>query len=258
MKNRIERISQTVDILQKRNGASVKELAGELGVSEMTVRRDLEQLRLDNIVSLVHGAAIFKSDPSAKDQREYYLNLEQAVKNPEKERIGQRAAQMVQSGDVIFIDVGTTSEQMARHIPTVYPITVFCFTVNVLQEICKKKIDNLIMGGGFYHPGTQLFESPETISLIQRTRATKFFLSAAGISQELGLTCVNQYEVNVKQACIESSLQTILLADSRKFGRIRSAYFAALDKVDTVITDDGISLEWIKIMKDKGIKVLVT
>ena len=156
MKNRIERISQTVDILQKRNGASVKELAGELGVSEMTVRRDLEQLRLDNIVSLVHGAAIFKSDPSAKDQREYYLNLEQAVKNPEKERIGQRAARMVQPGDIIFIDVGTTVEQMAKYIPVGCSVTVFCFTANVLQEICKKKIENLIMGGGFYHPGTQL------------------------------------------------------------------------------------------------------
>ena len=249
MKNKIERISQTVDILRKRNGAPVKELARELGVSEMTVRRDLEQLRLDNIISLVHGAAIFKSAPHVKDEREYHVNLEEVVNYPEKERIGQRAARMVQPGDIIFIDVGTTVEQMAKYIPVGCSVTVFCFTANVLQEICKKKIENLIMGGGFYHPDTQLFESPETISLIQRIRATKLFLSAAGISRELGLTCVNQYEVNVKQACIASSLQKILLADSCKFGRIRSAYFASLEQVDTVITDDGISREWVEIME---------
>jgi DeoR family deoxyribose operon repressor len=243
-----------VEYLRERNGASIRELAGELKVSEMTVRRDLEQLELENIVSLVHGAAIFKTDPNAPGQQgDYHLALEETVNREEKGRIGRAAAGMVQNGDIIIIDIGTTTEYLARNLPLAPAITVLCFTMNTLTEVCKKKTENIVVGGGYYHANTQFFESEETISLIRRLRATKLFLSAAGVSRELGLTCANQYEVKVKQACIESSLKKILLAGSEKFDRIRPAFFAPLDRVDTVITDNGISRHWVKIMDDMGI-----
>ncbi|MDR1319059.1 MAG: DeoR/GlpR family DNA-binding transcription regulator [Treponema sp.] len=257
MPNKLERTGKLVNILQNRNGASIKELAGELAVSEMTVRRDLAQLRLDNIISLVHGAAIFKSPGNGNfGQNDYYLSLEKTVNNSEKDRIGREAARMVEPGDTIIIDIGTTTELVSKYIPPVHPITVLCFTMNALLELHKKKVENLIVGGGYYHPNTQLFESAETIALIQRTRATKYFLSAAGVSGEFGLTCANQYEINVKQACIASSLKKILLADSKKFDQIRPAYFAPLDIVDTVITDSGIDPGWVHFMEDMSIKVI--
>jgi DeoR family deoxyribose operon repressor len=258
MSKKLERTGRLVSILQDRNGASIRELARELDVSEMTIRRDLAQLRLDDVVSLVHGAAIFKS-PGSGDSREddYYLSLEQTVNNQEKERIGREAARMVEPGDTIIIDIGTTTELMAKHIPPVCPVTVLCFTMNTLLELHKKKVENLIMGGGYYHPNTQLFESEETITLIQRTRATKYFLSAAGVSRELGLTCANQYEVHVKQSCIASSLKKILLADSGKFDQIRPAYFASLDALDAVITDNGINPDWVHFMEDLSIRVII-
>jgi DeoR family deoxyribose operon repressor len=228
-----------------------------MGVSEMTIRRDLAQLRLDNMVSLVHGAAIFRPGQNGIVQEEdYYLSLEKTVNNPEKERIGREAARLVEPGDTVIIDIGTTTELMAKHIPPVHPVTVLCFTVNALLELHKKKVENLIMGGGYYHAKTQFFESPETISLIQRTRASKYFLSAAGVSREMGLTCANQYEVNVKQACIASSLKKILLADSNKFDQIRPAYFASLNTLDTVITDSGISPQWVQFLEALSVKVI--
>jgi DeoR family deoxyribose operon repressor len=258
MSKKLERAGRLVSILQDRHGASIRELAQDLEVSEMTIRRDLARLRLDNVVSLVHGAAIFKS-PSGGEPREgdYHLSLEQTVKNQEKERIGREAARMVEPGDTIIIDIGTTTELMAKYIPPVYPVTILCFTMNALLELHKKKVENLIMGGGYYHPNTQLFESEETIALIQRTRAAKYFLSAAGVSRELGLTCANQYEVHIKQSCIASSSKKILLADSGKFDQIRPAYFASLDAVDTVITDQGINPDWVHLMQDMSIRVIV-
>ncbi|MDR0759006.1 MAG: hypothetical protein LBF74_02720 [Treponema sp.] len=120
----------------------------------------------------------------------------------------------------------------------------------------QKKVETLIMGGGYYHPNTQFFESAETIALIRRTRATKYFLSAAGVSRELGLTCANQYEVPVKQSCIASSLKKILLVDSQKFDRIRPAYFASLNVADTVITDCGVKPDWVHLMEDMAITVI--
>jgi DeoR family deoxyribose operon repressor len=258
MPKKLERTSRLVSILQDRNGASIKELAGELNVSEMTIRRDLAQLRMDKVISLVHGAAIFKS-PGNGDPREedYHLSLEKTVSSQEKERIGREAALMVEPGDTIIVDISTTTEFMAKYIPPVHPVTALCFTMNALLELHKKKVETLIMGGGYYHPNTQLFESQETIALIQRTRATKYFLSAAGVSRELGLTCANQYEVHVKQSCIASSLKKILLADSKKFDQIRPAYFASLDVIDTVITDSGINPDWLHFMEDISIRVIV-
>jgi DeoR family deoxyribose operon repressor len=258
MKQKLLRLRAVVDYLRDRNGASIRELAGELGVSEMTIRRDLEQLKLENIVSLVHGAAIFKADSGAAEQPgDYHLALEETVNRPEKERIGRAAAAMVQNGDIIIIDIGTTTEYLARYLPPGAAITVLCFTMNALAEVCKKKTENIIMGGGYYHANTQFFESEETISLVRRTRATKLFLSAAGVSRELGLTCANQYEVKVKQSCIESSLKKILLVDSGKFDRIRPAFVTSLDRVDTVITDNGVDRRWIRTMEDMGIEVRV-
>jgi DeoR family deoxyribose operon repressor len=257
MQNKFERANKITQMLKERNGASIKELARELAVSEMTIRRDLEQLQLANIISLVHGAAIYKGDFSLNGQERYYhLILAQAVSNPEKERIGKAAAQLITPGDTIIIDIGTTTEHLARHIPQNFSITVLCFTMNVLFEIYKKNVENLIMGGGYYHTNTQMFESAESINLIRKIRANKYFLSAAGASRELGLTCMNQYEIGMKQACMDSSLQTILLADSKKFGQVRSTYFAPLEKIDMVITDKGISREWLAIMADLGIDVL--
>jgi DeoR family deoxyribose operon repressor len=257
MPSKFERTGRLVSILQNRNGASIKELAEELGVSEMTVRRDLAQLRLDNVVSLVHGAAIFKSpENGAAQEDDYHLSLEKTVNSLEKDRIGREAARMVEPGDAIIIDIGTTTELLVKYIPPVLPITVLCFTMNALLELRKKKVENLIIGGGYYHPNTQLFESAETIALIQRTRATKYFLSAAGVSREFGLTCANHYEVTVKQACITSSQKKILLADSQKFDHIRPAYFASLDIVDTVITDSGIDPGWVRFLEDRSIEVI--
>jgi DeoR family deoxyribose operon repressor len=257
MARNVERSGRIVEILRERNGASIKELAAETGASEMTIRRDLERLRLDNIVSLVHGAAIYRSNPASGQDRDYHLTLEKGINFAEKDRIGKAAAALVVPGDIIIIDVGTTTELMAKHLPQNAAVTVACFTMNALMNVYNKGPDTLIMGGGYYHANTQLFESAETINLIRRIRATKLFLSAAGVSRELGLTCANQYEVDVKQACIESSLQKILLADSKKFDQIRPAYFAPLDGMDMVITDSGIKGEWVEVMKQMGIQVQI-
>jgi DeoR family deoxyribose operon repressor len=146
---------------------------------------------------------------------------------------------------------------LAKNLPVDSQITVICFTMNALKEVYKKRVENLIMGGGFYHPDTQLFEAMETVAFLKRMRASKYFMSVAGISLELGLTCANQYEIEIKQACINSSFKKILLADSTKFSKLRPAYFASLKDVDMVITDDGLSTDWLKILHDMSIPVQV-
>jgi DeoR family deoxyribose operon repressor len=94
-----------------------------------------------------------------------------------------------------------------------------------------------VFAGGVLHANTLMFESPEGLELITRHRATKAFISAAGVNVEFGVTCSNAYEREPKRVAIESAVEKILVADSSKFGMIRSDYFADLSDFDTVVTD---------------------
>lgn len=253
-----ERLDQIIQILRERNGASIKQLAHRLGVTEMTIRRDLESLRINNIINLVHGAAIY--NPNAENTTgdvDYPAMKECGIMDAEKSRIGKAAAKLVVPGDVIFVDTGTTTVQLIKYLPAGLPITLACFTMNALSAVQKKNVEHLVFVGGYYHYNTQMFESPEAIQMIQRMRATKAFISAAGIDKKLGLTCVHQYEVSTKQACVETAQQKILLADSSKFDTVTPAYFGELSQIDTIITDNGITQEWQDFLLESGINLTI-
>ena len=125
------------------------------------------------------------------------------------------------------------------------------------MELGKKKKSKIICAGGYYHKNTQMFQSPEGISLVSRTCANKAFISAAGISKKMDVTCVEQYEIETKKAAIASALTKILLADSTKFDKICPAMFANLSEFDTVITDSGLSEEWVRYMEEMEIELIL-
>ena len=253
-----ERLGQIIQILRERNGASIKQLAHRLNVTEMTIRRDLESLRINNIINLVHGAAIYNPDAGNVGSGVTYPAMqEKGIMDNEKSRIGKAAARLVVPGDVIFVDTGTTTVQLIKYLTTGLPITLACFTMNALSAVQKKNVEHLVFVGGAYHYNTQMFESPEAIQMIRKMRATKAFISAAGIDKKLGLTCVHQYEVSTKQACVETAQQKILLTDSSKFDTVTPAYFGELSQIDTIITDDGITPEWQDTLHSMNIKLII-
>jgi DeoR family deoxyribose operon repressor len=102
-----------------------------------------------------------------------------------------------------------------------------------------------------------MFESPEGISLIQKVRASKAFISAAGAEEELGVTCANLYEVETRRAIIESSDVGFLLVDSTKFGKVTTAYLADLRGFDVVITDDNIPEQYRKLLSRLGVQYYI-
>lgn len=253
-----ERLKNIIAYLKECNGASLKDIAHYLQISEMTARRDLYELRERNVIHYISGVAIFNpARQRHSEQYPYDLTGEKEVNSDKKESIGQRAAALIASGDTIIIDTGTTTEHFARHIPNQTSLTVLCYNINIMNELIKRPHLNLLFAGGIYHENTQMFESLEGLSLINRTRAVKVFLSAAGVSELLGITCRNHYEIDTKRAIINAALKRILLADSTKFNRIRPALFAQLSDLDTVITDNGISSEWIEILKKNDIELII-
>lgn len=259
MSKKSERMNEILNILKTRNGASFKYLASELGVSEMTIRRDLEILHANKLITLIQGVAIYNShnNTSSTINKEYNLSIENDMYITEKEKIGQKAASLLEPDDVIIIDAGSTTVQFAKSIPDEMPLTVLCYTMNILTEVNRKSNCKKICAGGYYHANTQMFQSPEGIALISRTCANKAFISAAGISQKLNVTCMEQYEIETKKSAIKSADKKILLVDSTKFDKICPAMFASLSDFDTVITNETISSKWIKHIKEMDIDLML-
>jgi DeoR family deoxyribose operon repressor len=138
----------------------------------------------------------------------------------EKRKIGRKAAELINPHDVIIIESGSTAEQVARAIPEDMPLTLICYSLNVLQAVARKPKINIIVAGGHYHSDTLMFESPEGIALLQRNRAIKAFISAAGVNLSLGVTCLHDYERNTKTAVLQNALTKILIVDSSKIGKV--------------------------------------
>ena len=226
-----KRQQDLINIIETQGMLPVRSIAAMLNVSEMTVRRDLEKLR---------------NDGGAAGEQSGQYNLLEAIEhsNHQKEEIGKYAASLIEPNDVIIIDTGSTTARILPYLPENMNLTILSYNANVLIELRHKPGIQLLFCGGNYHLNTEMLESEEGIAFIRRIRANKAFLSAAGIHRELGITCANTYEVATKQAAISSSSQKILVSDSSKFGRLRSAYFCDLDEIDTIITDHSLPKDW--------------
>ena len=251
---RIQRIVETLRT-QALGVSSIRELAGRLEVSEMTIRRDLELLARENVVRLVHAGAVLVA-PEVSAPR-YSLAEAGARMAEEKRRIGRRAAELIQPEDVVIVDSGSTTECLVNAIPDGLPLTLICFSLNVLVAAHRNKQCRIVFAGGALHENTLMFESPEGAQLIRRYRANKAFLSASGVNDRLGVTCANSYEVETKQAAIASSLERILVADSSKFGRIHPSHFAELRDFSTLVTDAGLPAESAESLRAAGVQVLI-
>ncbi|MEG1428484.1 MAG: DeoR/GlpR family DNA-binding transcription regulator [Hydrogenoanaerobacterium sp.] len=256
MNKKTTRINKLIDILKICGFVSIKELSSMLNVSEMTIRRDLEILKNNDIAENIYGTTVYNpAHTVVKNEDEYNLLGEVKKKNAQKDDIGRFAASLVDEDDIIIIDTGSTTERIAANLPTDKSLSVLCYGVNILMELRRNPGVKMLFAGGFYHANTQMFESPESIDFIKGVRAQKVFISAAGVHRQLGVTCVNSYEVPVKRAILQSSVQKILVTDSSKFDVVRPAFFCELDRIDIIVTDNALGDEWRRLIAEAGIKL---
>lgn len=254
MGKKADRIDKLMSILKVRGYVSVRELAALLNVSEMTVRRDLQILRQNDVAETISGRAVYNpAHTGINADANYTLTKEQQRRNAQKEAIGRFAASLIQTDDIIIVDTGSTTEKIISYLPVDQNLSVLCYNINILMELRRNPGVNMLFAGGRYHPNTQMFESSEGIDFIRTIRAAKVFLSAAGIHGDLGITCMHDYEIPTKRAILKSSVEKILVADSSKFGVVRPSFICELSEIDTVITDQELSPDWQDYLHEKGI-----
>lgn len=256
MNKKTDRINRLIEILKVRGFVAIKELSAMLGVSEMTIRRDIEILEKNKVAENIYGTTVYNPAHTViKTEDEYNLLGEGKKKNVQKDDIGRFAATLVDEDDIIILDTGTTTEHIAAHLPVDKNLSVLCYNINILMELRRNPGVKMLFAGGFYHNNTQLFECPESIDFIKSIRAQKAFISAAGVHTQFGVTCMNSYEVPTKKAVMLSSIKQILVTDSSKFGVVRPAFFCELSQIDEIVTDSALTQEWRELIAQAGIKL---
>ena len=252
-----ERLERLKNLLIKSNGIGIKELAKILDVTEMTVRRDLKSLLETGDAVIVRGVAVYRPKAVSVEAQVYSIEDQKKVMKEEKERIGKKAAELLVVGDVVFLDVGTTVEKLVLSMEDNMQITAMCFAANTLFQLQKKNISQIIMGGGYYHPSSTVFESEAIIPIMNGLRATKAFIAPAAVDMDLGLTCSVPYDKTIKELEIKNSQKVIALITSNKFGKVKSTQFGTWNDVDVVITDKGIPKEWVDFLKEREIELFI-
>lgn len=230
-----DRIEQLIRMLEVSNHIRLRDAADLLGVSEMTVRRDVASS--DDILSYL-GGYITRTNPTPGGMG-YILDRERGAHTDLKRAACQRAVRFIEPGETIFLDCGTTMPYLASILPEDRNITVVCYSINVAEILCKKPGVRVIMLGGMYHASSASFADHNSTESILNLGINTAFLSAGGISPERGISCSNPHEIDIKKAVIRSAGRKILVVDSTKFGVIKPMFFAKIDQVDMVCSDTG-------------------
>ena len=258
MLNRQEkRLNRIIKMLGLSNPTTVNKIANVMEVSHMTVRRDLEVLKNNNIVDIFHGGVVLKEGAKKSRQNPYSLSYANKQMNTEKKNIAVKATSYVNSGDTIILDTGSTLEYFARSLPEGLSMTAICFTINSLLHISKLKKANIIFPGGYFHENTLMFESKESLNLIADNPAETAFISASGVNMENGVSCSNEYELAVKKEMLKSSNKKILLVDSSKFNKVHSTLFAEITDFDIIVSDSNIPEEYKSYCKKNKIELIL-
>lgn len=248
---RAERRLLMLDQFQRKPFLSVAELAEALGVSPMTVRRDLRCLAGDGVVRLEHGGALLVNHHALEGVFEQRGSLCE----PEKQAIGRCAADLVRDGGVIGLDAGTTTLEIARALHPDRRTTVVTHSLPAIAELANRPNVEVMGLGGLLQAHTLAFAGPTVLAMLRDLRLYTLFLAATGFTVEDGMTCVSLYETDTKRALIEAAQRVILVADHTKLGRVFLMRVADLDVVHEVVTDAGLSDEARHALMARGLRV---
>jgi DeoR/GlpR family transcriptional regulator of sugar metabolism len=226
-----ERKRLILSVLQRNGRVVAKALSEELGLSEDTIRRDLRELAAAGLLQRVHGGAL-PASPAMGD-----LAARQQVATQGKARIARAAAAMVQPGQVVFLDGGTTATQLARSLPAELRATVVTHSPGVAAELAQHARIEVELIGGRLFKHSMVSVGAAAIEAISRVRADIFFLGVTGVHAEAGLTTGDAEEAAIKRAIGRQSGETVVLASAEKLGAASPFLVLPLDAADVVIVD---------------------
>lgn len=249
-----ERQQRILEILRDELSVRGSRLGELLGVSEMTIRRDLDALERQGVVERTHGGAVFRQE---RVVGKFHYNSAVQENLREKQRIARRAADIIEPNDIIFLGEGTTCAQMIRYVDSGMPFTIFTNNLGVISEIEDKTGDLILLGGAYNHI-TRALAGPLTMEMISQVNVTKLFLGVDGFSLNAGLTTPNLEIATVERSMIRHTRgKVIVMADHSKFGLVAEIVITPIKNIDVLITDRKIPDDFEQDLRSMNVEVVI-
>lgn len=228
-----DRLDVTLRLVRGAGSASLADLADRLGVSVMTVRRDLDTLQAKGLVKRVRGGAVAVRPPGGDTGFAARLRWQADT----KDRLGKATAALVTPGSAVLLDAGTTTVHVARHLVAQAPLTVAVLSLHAAACLADQPGIRLLVVGGEARPGERSLAGPLTIRALGELTFEVFIMSIGGVHATTGLSEFHLEDAAVKQAALGQAHRTIVVADATKLGVRAFARVADLDAADLLVTD---------------------
>jgi DeoR family transcriptional regulator of aga operon len=258
--SRYRRWNQLLELLAAEGQLQVERAAAELGVSAATIRRDFDELASQQMLARIRGGAVAQGVT-------YDLPLRyKTVRNPsEKQRIGVIAAGLIQPGQVVGLNGGTTTTEVARALAmradlnaiTGTPaVTVVTNALNIATELAVRKHIKIVVTGGVARPQSYELTGPLATGVLDRVTIDVAFLGVDGIDAAAGATAQNEGEASTNQLMVQRASRVVVVADRSKVGRRAFALICAAAEVDVLVTDASLTDEAAARFEEVGVRVL--
>lgn len=250
-----QRKQKIMTILAETPAVKVTELSELFQVSEVTIRRDLQELEEAGLLKRTHGGAVNITTASFEaaliEKEEEHLE--------EKRTIARAALDLISEGDTILLDAGSTTLQLARLLKTSkkQKLTVVTNALNIAWELSFDENIDLILTGGHLRHRTLSAVGPVAENTLQGLYVDKVFIATNSLDVERGLSTPNLYEAQTKQRMVKAGREVILLADHSKFGRISLGFVCPMTAIHRLITDAGAPPVDLSRLREQGVEVIV-
>ncbi|MCH7408480.1 DeoR/GlpR family DNA-binding transcription regulator [Belliella sp. DSM 111904] len=251
MKKTALRRSKILEELESNGQVNVTELSREFDVSEVTIRNDLANLERNKLLVRAHGGA-FKTNTIA-----IHVAERKKTNLDAKRLIGKTAAQLIQEGDSIILDSGTTTFEIAKNLVAFERLSVISNALDIINHLANSENIEVIVPGGYLRKFSMSLVGPLAEKNFKQLHCNKLFLGVDGFKADFGVYTYNMEEAYLNQFMIEVAEEVIVVADSSKFKKIGFAFIAGFNKIHKVITDNGIDEESLKMLQRNNVEVIV-
>jgi DeoR family fructose operon transcriptional repressor len=246
-----ERQHRIAEYLQKVEFAALEEIAGQVGASPSTVRRDLAILEVSGNIQRTHGGARVVNPRSD----EFTFTSRDTHQLSEKEAIGRAAAELIPPNQSVIIDAGTTVYHVARHLESKAP-QIITNSLPVANLFASANRVEVVVSGGVIYPRLGVLVGPLAVESFKKINADIAIMSAGGVSVE-GVTNSHGLLIDIQRAMIDAAQKVIFCFDHTKLGRKSVSPLCDLDCIDAIVTDAGAPTELVDQLKQHGIEVIV-
>lgn len=246
-----ERKQIIIDILKDKGRIVVPELCELFNASPATIRNDLNELQKAGLLQRTHGGAILNKQVSHENA--FVQEVEHLA---EKQALAKHALPLINDGDTVVIDTGTTTMELAKLLHVKNRLTIVLNDINIAAELERSCNASIVFIGGYLRRGLHCTVGPLAGVALQNIKVDKAFIATNGLTID-GLSTPDMYQADIKKRMIEIADHTIVLADSSKFGNSAFQLFARLEDFDTLITDENADAESLNRLQEHGVHVEV-